>query len=255
MAVKSVIKSKRGDLSSYANPESEFDPFTIKRAALFKVDIAGNILTDPLGVFPLNPSLWNESKSANWIQNSIPGQSDPIFQWVSSGARTLTFDALITADTSDFNVEESKVATEKAKPVEAKEKIATFAMKLFGVQIPPTAKSREELKNDEVLDISDFLNYYRSLLYPTYSDPNGGGVPGNLKSSPPLLVLLAGSGIAKLRYDGRITNKHDTWILTDLKINITKQLSNLAPMEAIVSFTLVQYNIRSFDRHRFHSGG
>lgn len=250
MAVKQNSKSRRGDFSDLGNPESPFEG-DLLRAALFKVDIAGNIINDPLGIFHLNPTAFNESKTSNWVQNQIPGQSDPVMQWVSSGARTLTFDALVTADTSDFTVEEAKVATEKAKPKNVQEAVATFAAKLFKVQVPPK-RSTQPLKNYEVLDISDSLDYYRSLMYPTYSDPSGKGVPQRLKQSPPLLVLLAGSGIAKLRYGTRITNKHDVWVLTDIRINITKQLGNLAPMEATVSFTLVQYNIRSFDRHRFN---
>jgi len=258
MPVKARGKVNTSSGYVVANPGMTNVEGFLRRAALFKVDIAGNIIPDPLGIFPLNPTMFNESKSANWIQSNVPGQSDPIFQWSSSGARTVTFDALITTDTSDFTVEESKAATEKAKPKHMKEAIATFAMKLFKVQVPPP-RSTQKLKNSEVLDISNILDYYRSLLYPTYSDPSGKGVPQRLKASPPLLVLLAGSGVAKLAYSiaasgkGKITNKHDVWILTDLRINITKQLPNLAPMEATVSFTLVQYNIRSFDANRFHS--
>jgi hypothetical protein len=250
MAVKQTPKSKSADLSNLGNPQTDMDS-ALKKAALFRVDISGNIISDPLGVFVLNPSAWNETKTSNWVQNQVPGQSDPIFQWISSGARTLTFDALVTTDTSDYTIVESEKNSDKAKVKNVKEAVADFAVKLFKVQIPPPRNS-ELVKNTEVLDISNRLDYYRSLLYPTYSDPNGKGVPQRLKSSPPLLVLLAGSGVAKLRYGNRITNKHDVWVLTDLKISITKQLSNLAPMEATVTFTLVQYNIRSFDRLRFN---
>jgi hypothetical protein len=259
MPVKARDKAKTGEGFDLANNDTNIEGI-LKKAALFKVDIAGNIIADPLGIFHLNPSAFNESKSANWVQTAIPGQSDPVMQWVSSGARTITFDALVTADTSDFTVAESKAITEKAKTKNVKEAVATFAMKLFKVPVPPP-RSTQPTKNSEVLDISDTLNYYRSLMYPTYSDPSGKGVPQRLKASPPLLVLLAGSGIARLAYSiaanskGRITNKHDVWVLTDLRINITKQLPNLAPMEATVGFTLVQYNIRSFDKNRFHDSG
>lgn len=251
MAVKQDTKTISADLTGLANPQEDLRT-GLKKAALFKIDIAGNILTDSLGIFSLNPSSWSENKSSNWIQSNIPGQSDPVFQWASSGARTLTFDALVTTDTSDFTIRLSQKESEQAKTKNVVEAVATFATKLFKVPIPPP-RSTEPIKISEALDISDILDYYRSLLYPTYSDPTSKGVPQRLKSSPPLLVLLAGSGIAKLRYGSRITNKHDVWVLTDLRINITKQLSNLAPMEATVSFTLMQYNIRSFDRRRFNS--
>jgi len=260
MPVKARNKAKTGEGFDLANPGIDNVEGVLKKAALFPVDITGKIIVDPLGIFHLNPSTFNETKSANWVQTNIPGQSDPVLQWVSSGARTLSFDALVTADTSDFTVEEVKAVTERARPKNVQEAVATFAAKLFKVQLP-APRSQTPLKNSEVLDISDTLDYYRSLLYPTYSDPSGKGVPQRLAKSPPLLVLLAGSGLAKLAYSisanntGRITNKHDVWVLTDLRINITKQLPNLAPMEATVGFTLVQYNIRSFDRNRFHVSG
>lgn len=251
MAVKQTIKTNRSDLPSLANPGRE-NTGDLLKAALFRMDITGRIIGDPQGVFHLNPSSWSESKSANWVQNSVPGQSDPVFQWVSSGVKTLTFDAFVTADTSDFNVLLAKQNTAVAKPKNVTEKVASLAVKLFKVQVPPP-RSTEAVKDPDVLDISATLDYYRSFMYPTYSDPNGKGIPQRLESSPPLLVLLAGSGIAKLRYGSRVTNKHDMWVLTDLKINITKQLPNLAPMEATVSFTLANYNVRSFDRRRFHT--
>ena len=251
MAVKGTIKTNREDLPSLAQPGIK-NTGELLKAALFKIDIKGRVLGDPQGIFHLNPSAFSESKSANWVQTAIPGQSDPVMQWVSSGARTITFDALVTADTSDFNVEVTKKATEAAKPKSVVEVVSSYAVKLFKVQIPPKRGELVE-KDSDILNISKTLDYYRSLLYPTYSDPSGKGVPQRLKASPPLLVLIAGSGIAKLAYSSRITNKHDLWVLTDLRINITKQRPNLDPMEANVSFTLVQYNIRSFDSGRFHT--
>lgn len=253
MAVKQTIKTNRAELPDLANPGRKNQNGQLLKAALFEIDITGRMIGDPQGVFHLNPSAWNESKSANWVQNSIPGQSDPVMQWISSGARTLTFDALVTADTSDFTVSISRESDIRAKSNTVIEKVATYAMELFKINIPP-ARNQESIKDTDILDISKTLDYYRSFLYPTYSDPTSKGVPQRLQASPPLLVLLAGSGIAKLGYGSRITNKHDVWVLTDLRINITKQLPNLAPMEATVGFTLVQYNIRSFDKRRFHSG-
>ncbi len=246
---------KRSGADSLANPDQKYVTGELYRAALFKVDIAGNILSNNAeGIFLLNPSAWEESKSANWAQHNVPGQSDPIFQWVSSGARTVTFEALVTADMSDQKVIVAEKEQKKAEPKAVIEAVADFAVKLFSVAIPPipNSPSGEPVKNEVTLDISDRLNYYRSLLYPSYTDPNSKGVPSRLKGSPPLLALYAGNSISKLSYSNKITNKHDVWILTDLRIRITKQLANLAPMEATVNFTLVQYNIRSFDSNRFY---
>lgn len=251
MSIKQFNKSSLGDISNIANPSKPQDG-SVKRAGLFKVDIKGNIdFASAEGVFLLNPSSFEESKTANWVQHAVPGQSDPVFQWVSSGAKTLTFEALVTADTSDFNTEKTKVESKKAKPKNQIEAVADYAIKLFRVSIPP-ARTTEPAKNTEVLDITDQLNYYRSLLYPLYSDPSGKGVPQRLKASPPLLVLLAGNTVSNTKYGTRITNKHDVWVLADLRIRTTKMLPNLAPMEATVTFTLIQYNIRSFDSNKYY---
>lgn len=254
MAIKQG--NKRTDelnIDNLANPNKDFIVGQVQRAALFKVDISGKILNkNAEGVFLLNPSSWEENKSAKWVAHDVPGQSDPVWQWISSGPRTLTFEALVTADTSDYKVVQSEVEKEKASPQSPIQAVADYALSLFKIQIPPPVNKSTALKNYEVLDISNRLNYYRSLLYPHYSDPNQKGAPGRLKASPPLLVLFAGSSISNLSYSDRITNKHDVWILTDLRIRVTKQLSNLAPMEATVTFTLSQYNIRSFDSNKFY---
>lgn len=254
MAVKQGTK-RLDELNpdNLANVKAHFTVGELQRAALYKVDISGKIMNkNAEGIFLLNPSAWEENKSAKWVSHEVPGQSDPIWQWISSGPRTVTFDALVTADTSDYKVAQAEVEQQKAKPKSELQAVADYAISLFKIQVPPAANQDTMLKNDQVLDISNRLDYYRSLLYPQYSDPNQKGVAGRLKASPPLLVLYAGNSISNLAYSDRITNKHDVWILTDLKIRITKQLSNLTPMEAVVTFTLAQYNIRSFDSNRFY---
>jgi len=62
-----------------------------------------------------------------------------------------------------------------------------------------------------------------------------------------------GKAVTKYPYGQKITSQHDLWVITNLEIQITKFLPNLAPMEAVVTFQLTQYNIRSFDRKRFLS--
>lgn len=251
MAIGQLRKDISKDLIDLGNPENEITGLNkVLRAALFPISINGTIQIDsnPEGIFLLNPSTWEETKSANWTQQNIPGQSDPVFQWISSGAKTLNFEALVTADNSDFLNAQAEAASKKSQPKVVKEETASIASRLFKIQVPPP-RNKEVVIYTQALDISSRLNYYRSLLYPKYT--KNGNNPGRLKASPPLLVLLAGNGIARLKYGARITSKHDVWVLTDIRIRITKQLPNLAPLEAVVSFSLAQYNIRSFDSNRF----
>lgn len=224
---------------------------TLQLAGLFPVNEKGEVLISNVGVFLLNPSSWQESKSSNWAEHNVPGQSDPILQWISGGARTLNFEALVTADTSDFVSGKTTKPGEETDPLKkATTFVGSIAASFFKVPAPAARIESEDTKGSS-LDISNYLNYYRSLLYPVYDNIDK---PNRLRNSPPLVVLYSGSSINKLPMGGtgtKISSQHDLWVVTDLQINITKQLPNLAPMEATVTFKLLQYNIRSFDRNRF----
>lgn len=220
-----------------------------KKAAIFKIDEKGNILENKAGVFLLNPSAIEEVKSANWALQNTPGQSDPILQWISSGPRTVTFEALVTADTSDYDSSATVVPGEPSSSDNALNIIGDLASAFFGIKTPPppSAPATANRAGDS-LDITHILNYYRSLLYPIYDDINN---PRSLRQSPPLVVLYFGKALIKKRYQKRISNNHDIWVVTNLSIRTTKQLPNLAPMEATVRFSLTQYTIKSFDSRRF----
>lgn len=244
MSIKQLKKTTT--LDSLANSFSNNDG-TLKAAALFTVDKDGNIEKTETGIFLLNPSGISESKISNWAQQQVPGQSDPVLQWTSSGARTLSFQALVTADTSDY------VSGQKVSPGRSSSNLADKANQIFGTIASAFSKvsapqARVDTPDKTDLDISEILNYYRSLLYPIYDDINN---PRVLRGSPPLVVFFMGKSVAKFPYGEKITSQHDLWVVTNLEINTTKFLPNLAPMEAVVSFQLTQYNIRSFDRGRF----
>lgn len=245
MAVQQT--KKISTLGNLANAYGSSSGGNLRSAAIFTVSIDGLIEKREEGIFLLNPSSWSETKSSNWAAQSVPGQSDPVLQWVNSGPRVVTFQALVTADTSDF------IAGQKVAPGKSSANLLDKANVIFGgiasaffkVAAPPKRVAEDQ---DTQLDISIFLNYYRSLLYPVYDNIES---PRRLAGSPPLVVLYNGKATTKFPYGERITAQHDLWVVTNLEIQITKQLPNLAPMEAVVNFQLTQYNIRSFDRRRF----
>lgn len=221
-------------------------------AGIFRVNGEGIIEDNDYGKFLLNPSSWEESKTANWTQNSIPGQSDPILQWVSSGPRTVSFDALVTADTSDLR---SAMDSKPNKSNTAQNIVSKIASTFFNVTLPTPRKDANTAESDDIkgrLDISSYLNYYRSLLYPVYDNDRN---PSRLRRSPSLVVLYIGRSIPQVPYGlptvSKVGSNHDLWVVTNLRIRITKQLPNLAPLEASVSFQLMQYTIKSFSRGRF----
>lgn len=237
---------------------TELQQNSLSVAALFTVNRDGSINQDSRGKFLLNPSSINESKSANWNPQSTPGQSDPVLQWLSNGPRIVTFQALVTAETSDLTIEGLEPPNKPPQNSGDLGKVfnGTIASAFAKVIDPPPlrrAVGSGQVQNFAALDISILLNYYRSLMYPVYDNVRN---PKTLQQSPPLLVFLNGSTVAKFSYGSnsdvfRIHDNHDVWVLTNLRIKITKQTPNLAPMEATVDFELTQYNIKSFDRRRF----
>lgn len=241
MAIKALNKSKASPL---ANPTSE-NKGELKAAAIFAVDREGTIIKNDAGIFLLNPTTIQDTKSANWTQQQVPGQSDPVLQWTSSGPRTLTFQALVTVDTSNYVSGQVTQPGVNSNPLtKLLPYIGGIAAAFAKVTVPKPDLSKVSEKTE--FDISQILNYYRSLLYPTYNKNSTA-----LEASPPLVVLYMGNSIAKIDYGDKITTTTDVWVITNLDIQVTKFLPNLAPMEAIVNFQLTQYTIRSFDRGRF----
>ena len=249
MAIRQVGKTKNSFDRLATGDNKSTDSLQI--AALFSIDSQGNIQTTEAGMFLLNPTSFQENKDSNWAAQTVPGNSDPVLQWISGGARTVTFEALVTNDIANFSGGDTtqKPGAQTNPLNKAKTVVANIAAQLFNVSLP-ALRNNDQPKAQLNLDISNYLNYYRSLLYPVYDKVDK---PNRLRGSPPLLVLITGTSISKLPYglNTRVSNNQELWVLTNLQINITKMLPNLAPMEATVTFSLTQYNIRSFDRNRF----
>lgn len=229
-----------------ASPTNNNDKLV--KAALFKVDIQGNIKSNNINAkFLLNPSSLEDVKSNNWVENNIPGQSDPVLQWVSGGPRNLNFTALVTKDTIHESPKVDKDPIDSLVDT-AINAVGSLASTIAGINIPAVSTisalftSASDTKGTE-LSIARHLNYYRSLMYPDIDQS------GILVSSPPLVVFALGKTLNSLHcknVTGKIDAKNtDIWIIKNVSIRVTKWLPNLDPMEAEVSFQCVQYNIES----------
>ena len=228
---------------------------SLLRTVIGKVSTDGTIDVSSLalGTLLLNPESIDDEKTSNWVANQIPGQADPIFQWTSGGPRVVSFDALITKDTSDFlNIPPSPWGKLADKAINA---VGAIASNFLGVTVTASTftdvfSSGATGEDGNDLSIEDNLNYFRSLMYPTYE-------AGRLATSPPVVVLYIGSTLSTAKSDpdtDKINSDTDLWVLLDLKIKITKQLPNLAPMEAVVSFRFNQYTTKSFGSDHFQQG-
>ena len=212
------------------------------------------------GTFLLNPATFEESKTSNWSPQNVPGQSNPVYQWVSGGARQITFEALVTRDNFHAGSSESGDILSNLAGA-ALNAVGGIASELAGVSLPPLASlfPGPDPGSGTALSIVDKLDYYRSLLHPIYTQGHT-----SLYQAPPLVVLAAGSTFAGVPtpLDGPIAPPSTkasgsyvpVFIVTSLNIRITKQLPNLDPMEAMVNFTLQEYAIRPISSLNFQSG-
>lgn len=210
--------------------------FIRKRLVRAGIYLEGEVIQkiDYLGAFYLNPSTWTDSKSANWVKHHVPGTSDPHQQWTSSGARTITFEAYVTNDLVDgnksSNAKNARInnsATGQTSIVNRIGSIATQVFNLSGLDLTGVAHVNNSAGLD--LDITDKLNYYRSLCYPNLTtDAN------RVASAPPLVFLVVGTTFGKRVLGAKFA-------VDKVDITITRQYPDLTPIEAKVVFSLTEF--------------
>lgn len=189
-----------------------------------------------LGMFYLNPASWDESKSTKWVKHEIPGLSDPHQQWISGGARQITFEALVTNDKAEgainYNVKNSIVSSFKSKSKSVIKRIGGIASQVANIPELSISESIQSSNQNPAqaleLDITEKLNYYRSLVYPESASKENG------VEAPPIPVrLIVGSTFGN-------RTKGAKFVVDKISIKITKQYSDLTPIEARVTFTLTE---------------
>ncbi len=231
-------------LASIAEPGVSNSNDGLKKAALIRITPDGKINKEEFRAkFLLNPASYEENKGSNWIPNNVPGQSHPVYQWVSGGPRIVTFEALITRDGSHYP-EQADGSFLGDLADAAIKVVGDIASSFAGIDLPPVTDlfPQPDPTSGNQLSISPYLDYYRSLLYPTYTEDY------KLSQSPPLVGLLIAdtfsqglSGDFYTPPGGTSTPYFPVWMVTNINIRVTKQLPNLNPMEAFVTFTLHEY--------------
>lgn len=229
-------------------------PVDPNSVTIFPISSTGEINSNSSIILPINPESYQDNKTnTGWIANIIPGQSLPVYQWVASGPRIISFEALVTKDTSYLNSSSGSLGQQALKKLTnaATNALGSIASNFFGASIPigsllgSLSDTPTGLKS--LISIEDILTSLRSLYYPTYSND------GTISSSPPLIYLGIGiGGDTNLTAPDSIGKYTEVYILTSLSINITKQLNDsdagtLRPMEALVTMQFEQYPITAPD--------
>lgn len=199
----------------------------------------------------LNPESLTETKAANWIQHNIPGQSDPLMQWISGSARTVTFTAKITLDIaenftvnagSDADIWSLEIEPELANVGKVTDGYnAAILGQLYDVSSRSTDQDVNSLEEQGDLSnrsstrwkqsIQPQLDYYRGLLV-----PRTGSLRNQVKT-PPLVRLYMGDILGRSRYSA-----NQDFILASYNFNILQTTPELLPTQADVTFTFIEYN-------------
>jgi hypothetical protein len=121
--------------------------------------------------FQYFPESISDQKAVNWAPKDIPGGSLPLYQWVSSGERSISFSAVFTTDV-DFSTEAN-----------GQQLSASIRSLLKG--------SGEEGRNQ---DIRTAVMWLRRFMMPRYGSEQQTGTP--LTRAPrKLRLIMPGTGI------------------------------------------------------------
>lgn len=225
-------------------------PKQLKMAIIPTHEPSNPILTTLL----LNPESVTEAKAATWIHQNIPGQSDPLLQWISGSARTVTFKAKVTLDlVENFTVNSESEADIWKLEIEPElsrtESItdgynSSILSKLYNVSSrttqPFTSSTKDLIDNDITShtrwkqSIQPQLDFYRGLLIPRTSSLR------NQVRTPPLVRLYMGDVLGRAKYSA-----NQDFILASYSFEILQTTPELLPTMADVTFTFIEYNDRS----------
>ncbi len=191
-------------------------------------------------VLLLNTNSVTESKAANWVKHYIPGQSDPLLQWINGSERTITFSAMVTKDIA-ANPTVTKFANggvwqlviqpelnEQFKIAEDynASRLSSLASESAAGQID----SGEIASSYWSRSIQPQLDFYRSLVIPRK------GTSAAFPKTPPLVQLRMGTILGTA--DDSAKQK---FILINYQMTITEYSPQLEPTKANVNFTFVEY--------------
>lgn len=197
----------------------------------------------------LNPETISEQKSANWARQNIPGQSDPLLQWISGSERVVSFSLKLSLDTAhnptvsgpdganDLTIASVTVGDEVGGFEFAGTSIPVYeGAILASISNEPIFESalQQSKPFSWSLSIQNYLDYYRSLLVPRKSSRR------NKLKAPPLVQLKMGTLLGNIN-----TTESAKWFVAGYSFNISRYTPDLRPIEADVSLTFIEYKDRS----------
>lgn len=141
-----------------------------KTATAYLFGLKDNGDPDPSTNFAFQyfPDTIQDTKQVNWASREVPGGSLPIYQWISSGERSISFTAWFTTDMNLANLNNG------------------------GEELFSRLKDAGALRRN--VDIRSAILILRQFMLPTYSGESEAGI--QIAKAPQKLILgLPGTGI------------------------------------------------------------
>jgi hypothetical protein len=200
--------------------------FSTKRsdALLYTLDANDNLPGSPLR-FQYFPESITDTKAINWAPKDIPGGSLPLYQWVSSGERTISFTATFSTDVDCASIENATEGGGTLVSPEGRDKYNRLA------------KAGAEDRN---VDIRAAIAWLRSHMLPHYGGVTENGVTF---TQPPrkIRLYLPNSGIGLVGGDCASSNRDSiTCIMTGCEISWTAFFPSGMPRIATVQLAFSQ---------------
>lgn len=150
--------------------------------------------------FQYFPETISDTKASNYQTKVIPGLSHPLYQWTSSGAREISFEAIFTRDRALSSNEKKAILGSNEALVKASSASQTTRNHEAGRQAAITGITSASAlgKNTDPRnpDIPSAIAWLRSFMYPEYSQDGTGfstEIPNRPK--PPRKLILGLPGV------------------------------------------------------------
>lgn len=153
----------------------------IASCALVDMDDTGSADISSRLAFQYFPETISDSYSTEWVQKNIIGGSHPIYQWIHGNARTISFEAVFTADIDEYSIGSNGPLGALSNAISDIGAVASSVSKNpLGTAISVAKKAVGG--GTESVDVAGALAWLKSKLYPDYQ--------GGVASPPPKMVLL-----------------------------------------------------------------
>lgn len=169
-----------GIIQSLTSVLGNSEDVRVSSVYLQDMDREGSPVGGTLRKFLFFPETISDHKSSEWLAKSIVGASHPIYQWMTSGARSFSFEVVFARDSSPPQYQPSSILSD----------LESLGSTTSNISKNPLQTALSYLqKTDEEVDISAACAWLRSKTYPTYSKQGVAYAP------PKMYLQIENSGI------------------------------------------------------------